>query len=81
MNVHKNARLTPRGRALMVSRILDQDWSVTAAAEAAGVSERTAHNGLLARRPFNVAAVALANKTARIAWVIMTQGGAYRAAT
>jgi transposase len=38
-------------------------------------------NGLLARRPFNVAAVALANKTARIAWVIMTQGGAYRAAT
>ena len=50
MNVHKNARLTPRGRALMVSRILDEGWSVKAAAEAAGVSERTAHKWLGRRR-------------------------------
>ncbi len=34
--------------------------------------------GLLARRPAKVAAVALANKAARIAWAVMTRGGAYR---
>lgn len=34
--------------------------------------------GLLARRPRRVAAVALANKTARIVWAMMTTGEAYR---
>jgi transposase len=34
--------------------------------------------GLLKRRPFNVAAVALANKLARIAWAVMTRGEDYR---
>jgi transposase len=34
--------------------------------------------GLLARRPSKVAAVALANKTARIAWAVMVRGDAYR---
>ncbi|MCW3477936.1 IS110 family RNA-guided transposase [Limobrevibacterium gyesilva] len=34
--------------------------------------------GLLARRPFNVATVALANKVARIAWAIMASGKEYR---
>ncbi len=33
---------------------------------------------LLARRPFKVAAVALANKTARIIWALLTKGGVYR---
>jgi transposase len=36
--------------------------------------------GVLMRRPFNVAAVALANKTARIAWAILVGGETYRAA-
>lgn len=36
--------------------------------------------GLLARRPKMVALVALANKTARIAWAVMTSGEPYRAA-
>ncbi len=35
---------------------------------------------LLARRPFKVAAVALANKMARIAWALLVQGGTYRMA-
>ncbi len=35
--------------------------------------------GLLARRPTKVAAVALAIKTARIAWAVMMRGEAYRA--
>ncbi|XEN34796.1 transposase (plasmid) [Ensifer sp. WSM1721] len=35
---------------------------------------------LLARRPFKVAAVAQANKTARIIWALLNQGGTYRRA-
>jgi transposase len=42
MNVHKNARLTPAGRALMAER-MEQGWTRKAAAEAAGVSTVTAH--------------------------------------
>ena len=42
MNSHKNARLTPLGRALLVDRVLVQGVSVSAAADAAGVSRRTA---------------------------------------
>jgi hypothetical protein len=33
---------------------------------------------LLARRPFKVVAVALANKMARTAWALMVHGGTYR---
>ena len=35
--------------------------------------------GLLARMPAKAAAIALANKTARIAWAIMVRGGRYEA--
>jgi transposase InsO family protein len=41
MNVHKNARLTPAGRALLARRV-SQGWTAQSAAEAAGVSLRTA---------------------------------------
>ena len=34
---------------------------------------------LLARRPFKVVAIALANKMARIAWALLAYGGTYRA--
>jgi transposase len=33
---------------------------------------------LLARRPTNVAAIALANKIARMAWATMTKGERYK---
>jgi transposase InsO family protein len=46
MNVHKNARLTPLGRAVMISRIEDEGWSLARAAEAAGLSKRTASKWL-----------------------------------
>jgi transposase InsO family protein len=42
MNMHKNARLTPVGRALMIER-MELGWPVKAAAEAAGVSTVTAY--------------------------------------
>ena len=41
MNVHKNAKLTPRGRAEIVRRVIDQGQTPAAVATAAGVCERT----------------------------------------
>src|SRR6202049_2894794 len=41
MKVHANAPLGPKGRETMVVRVLEQGWSRTQAAAAAGVSERT----------------------------------------
>ncbi|KRB40537.1 MAG: IS481 family transposase [Pseudomonadota bacterium] len=45
MNMHKNARLTPVGRALLAGRV-ERGWTVKAAAGAAGVSRRTAQKWL-----------------------------------
>lgn len=41
MKVHANAPLGPKGRETMVLRVLERGWSLTRAAEAAGVSGRT----------------------------------------
>ena len=46
MNVHENARMTVHGRALLVSRVLDEGWTVAAASDAAGCSERTGYKWL-----------------------------------
>jgi hypothetical protein len=43
MKRHANARSCPKSRRLLVSWITEGEWSLTAAAEAAGVSERTVH--------------------------------------
>jgi len=42
MNLHANAKLGPKGRLVICRRVLEERWSLTQAAEAAGVSERTA---------------------------------------
>ncbi len=41
MKIHANAPFGPKGRLTMVGRVIEQGWSLTEAAEAAGVSERT----------------------------------------
>jgi transposase InsO family protein len=41
MKVHANAPLGPKGRLTMVRRVVDDRWSLTEAAAAAGVSDRT----------------------------------------
>lgn len=46
MKLHGNARTCPNSRRLLVNRVSDQSWTVTAAAEAAGVSQRTAYRWL-----------------------------------
>ena len=42
MRLHGNARTCPRSRRLLVRRVVDEGWTLGAAAEAAGVSARTA---------------------------------------
>jgi len=46
MNSHKNARLTPKGRALLVRRVLEEGLRPAEAAQAAGVSVRTTYKWL-----------------------------------
>jgi transposase InsO family protein len=43
MKLHGNARTCPKSRRLLVDRVCDQRWPVAAAAEAAGISERSAY--------------------------------------
>jgi transposase InsO family protein len=46
MKLHANARLSVKGRELLIDRMLIQGWSLTQAAAAAGVSERTTYKWL-----------------------------------
>jgi hypothetical protein len=43
MRLHGDARTCPKGRRLLVERVLNERWSVAAAAEAASVSERSVY--------------------------------------
>ena len=40
MKLHRNAPLGPKGRAVMVKRVVEERWSLIPAAAAAGMSER-----------------------------------------
>jgi transposase InsO family protein len=42
MKLHRNATTCPNSRAVIARRVMDEGWSLPQAAEAAGVSERTA---------------------------------------
>src|SRR4051812_9117249 len=46
MKLHGNARLSVKGRALLIERVEVAGWSLSAAAEAAGISDRTARKWL-----------------------------------
>ena len=46
MNAHKNARTTPFGRAVMIRRVLQEGWSVTAVAASFEVSTLTVRKWL-----------------------------------
>jgi transposase InsO family protein len=46
MKLHANARLSVKGRGLLVDRVEVAGWSLSAAPEAAGISERTARKWL-----------------------------------
>lgn len=46
MQVHRNAKTTPKGRAVLVQRVTTARWPVRQAAAASGVSVRTAYKWL-----------------------------------
>jgi transposase InsO family protein len=46
MKIHANARLSPNGRRLLIDRVQQEGWRVADAAEAAGISVRTARKWL-----------------------------------
>ena len=46
MRLHANAKLSVKGRELLIDRVEVAGWSLTQAAEAAGVSDRTARKWL-----------------------------------
>jgi transposase-like protein len=46
MKLHANARTCPNSRRLLVRRVREEGWSVTEAAVAAGVSDRTVYRWL-----------------------------------
>ena len=46
MKLHANARTCPNSRRLLVKRIEEEGWSLMVAAEAAGISERSARKWL-----------------------------------
>src|SRR3954451_3110530 len=55
MLVHARAPLSPIGRRRVVDRVSQQGWSVTAAAEAAAVTERTVYRWLARFREYGQA--------------------------
>jgi hypothetical protein len=57
MNIHKNARLTPQGRLLLVERITEAGWSIVQAAQAAGISVRQSYRSLARYRGGGVPAL------------------------
>ena len=59
MNIHKNARTTPRSRAMLVQRVVQERWPVSAVALAFGVSERTVYKWLARYRAEGTAGRAL----------------------
>jgi len=63
MNIHPCARTCAAGRALLVKRVLELNWSVAMAAQAAGVSKRTAYKWL--RRFRQEGAAGLADRSSR----------------
>jgi len=57
MSVHPNARMTLKGRVLLVQRVCELRWAVHVAAAAAGISARTAYKWLARYRAGGVAAL------------------------
>ena len=55
MDLHKNAGSCPRSRAVLVSRVVEEGWTVARAAEAQGLSTRAAYRWLARYRAEGVA--------------------------
>lgn len=71
--------ISKRGDGHLRRQLIHGARSVVGIAEGRSGKLWTWINQLLARRPFNVVVVALANKLARIIWAILARGEVYRA--
>lgn len=74
----KLGRISKMGDRYLRKLLVVGATAVLRYAKQGGSNSKAWAQALLARKPFKVAAVALANKTARIVWAILTRGGAYR---
>ena len=58
MQLHRNAKTTPKGRALLVERVTTLGWTMTQGATAAGISRRTGYKWLARYRREGAAGLA-----------------------
>ena len=70
--------ISRRGDRYLRSLLVTGALAVIRYAKIHGTTHRPWFTALLARRPTKVAAIALANKIARMAWAMMTKGERYR---
>jgi transposase len=71
-------RISKMGDRYLRSLLVVGATAVLRHAKAKGSPSRIWAQGLLSKKPFKLVAVALANKTARIAWAVMARGEKYR---
>ena len=72
-------RISKRGNPTLRALLFLSGMSLVREAKAKGSSTETWLARLAERRPYKVAAVAAANKIARIVWVLLSRGGTFRA--
>lgn len=65
MNIHKNARTTPRSRALLIHRVLVEHWPAAQVARSLGVSVRTVYKWLARYRALGTAGLQDRSSAAR----------------
>ena len=70
--------ISKAGHRYLRSLLMIGAFSVIKRAKLGNGKHRPWLDELMARRPVKVAAIALANKIARIAWALMTRGTRYR---
>jgi transposase len=73
-------RISKRGDAYLRRLLVHGSRAVVRWRRASKATPSPWLTGLLSRRPTNVATVAMANKTARIAWAVLTRNETYRSA-
>jgi len=74
----KLGSITKQGNRYLRWLLVNGAMAVIRYAQKHGTKKHPWLGRLMARRPTKVAAVALANKIARMAWAIMTRGERYR---